>query len=147
MADRPARIGNGDFLGCGWSFPPVFDAAAGGVRMVADDTDIRQSLQILFSTRLQERVMLHEYGADLEQFVFDSASTTLFARIRTRLANAILLWEPRIDVEAIEIAPSALIDGLLEIGVAYTVRQTNSRSNMVFPFYLQGEGTNVRPIG
>lgn len=147
MASGPPRVGNGDFLGCGWSFPPVFDAASGSVRMAADDEDIRQSLQILFATRLQERVMLPDYGADLEQFVFDSESTALFARIRTRLANAILLWEPRIDVEEIDIAAPQTVDGPLQIGVAYTIRQTNSRSNMVFPFYLQGEGTNVRAIG
>ncbi|MCG2584157.1 GPW/gp25 family protein [Massilia sp. TS11] len=138
---------SGDFLGRGWSFPPSFDRASGCVRMVSDDTDIQQSLQILFTTMLQERVMLPEYGADLGQFVFDAASSTLFAQIRTRLNQAILNWEPRIAVDDIVIVASALIDGLLEIGLTYTILQTNTRSNMVYPFYLQGEGTNVRPIG
>jgi phage baseplate assembly protein W len=142
-----AGADKGDFLGCGWSFPPAFDLASGGVRMVSDDADIQQSLQILFSTMRQERVMLPDYGADMEQFVFDSADSTLFARIRTRLNHAILSWEPRIAVDGVTIVASGAVDGLLEIGLSYTILQTNTRSNMVYPFYLQGEGTHVRPLG
>lgn len=142
-----ATTDNGDFLGCGWSFPPSFDAGSGTVQMVRDDIDIQQSLQILFSTLRQERIMLPDYGAGLGQFVFDSVDSTLVARIKTTLSNAILAYEPRIDVEQITVVESELVDGLLEIGLTYTIRQTNSRSNMVYPFYLQGEGTNVRRIG
>ncbi len=135
------------FLGKGWSFPPTFDNAAGAVQMVEDDTDIQQSLTVLFSTLRRERVMLPNYGCDLTGFVFDSADSALFARIQSALANAILYYEPRIDVDNIVVAEVDPLAGLLQITLSYTVRQTNSRSNMVYPFYLQGEGTNVRRIG
>ena len=35
------------FLGTGWSFPPAFDEHKGGIRMVSEEADIRQSLFIL----------------------------------------------------------------------------------------------------
>ncbi|HZX26325.1 MAG TPA: GPW/gp25 family protein [Telluria sp.] len=139
-----AQDDNAAFLGCGWSFPPLFDAFGGTVKMVQGDTDIQQSLTILCSTLLGERVMLPQFGAGLGQFVFDRADATLIARIKSTLSNAVLLYEPRIDLDDITVVESGTIDGLLEIGMTYTIRQTNSRSNMVYPFYLQGEGTNVR---
>jgi phage baseplate assembly protein W len=141
------RQRDGSFLGCGWSFPPTFDAQAGSVHMVADDADIQQSLAVLFSTLRRERVMLPDFGCGLSEFVFDSVDSALFARIKATLANAILLYEPRINVGTIDVTAVNDTDGLLQIALSYTIRTTNTRSNMVYPFYLQGEGTNVRRIG
>ena len=45
------------FLGTGWSFPPEFNNMTGTVEMVSNVDDINQSLQILLSTTLGERVM------------------------------------------------------------------------------------------
>jgi phage baseplate assembly protein W len=135
-----------NFLGRGWSFPPAFDIDAGRAVLVSDDDDIRQSLRVLFTTLRGERVMLPLYGCALQQFVFDGVSPALYARIRSELSNAILYYEPRIDVDAIDIEQTQPLNGWLRITVSYTIRQTNSRSNMVFPFYVAGEGTNVRVI-
>lgn len=139
----PDRIG---FLGQGWSFPPSFDLARGSVCLVADEADIQESLQVLMSTMPQERTMLPAYGCNLRQFQFDSAEPALYARIRKQVANAILHFEPRITLTAVDVVLSSPVTGLLTITVSYLIRQTNTRSNMVFPFYLQGEGTNVRQI-
>jgi phage baseplate assembly protein W len=134
------------FLGCGWSFPPTFEASAGGVVMVKDDEDIQQSLRVLFSTLLKERVMLPTYGCGLFHSVFEPADSALYSRIKSMLSNAILYFEARINVVSISIEEDDAVDGLLQITLSYQIRQTNSRSNMVYPFYLQGEGTNVRKI-
>lgn len=134
-----------NFLGRGWGFPPTFDKTEGAVLMVQDDEDILQSLHILFSTMTLERVMLPEYGCALQSHVFDSIDTTLFARLKHLLSDAILHYEPRIILDGIEIRRNAEEEGRLDILLDYTIRQTNSRSNMVYPFYLS-EGTNVRRI-
>lgn len=138
---------NSDFLGRGWAFPPSFDRRAGEVAMVQDDEDIRQSLEVLFTTLRGERVMLPLYGCGLQRFVFDAMGPALYTRIRSELSNAILYYEPRIDVERIAVEPLRPLEGWLTITIVYTIRQTNTRSNMVFPFYLAGEGTHVRQIG
>ncbi|MGZ8218810.1 GPW/gp25 family protein [Methylomagnum sp.] len=133
------------FLGRGWGFPPTFDAASSGVRMVEADADIRQSLGILFSTLPGERIMLPRYGCPLHALVFEGVNDTLVTQLETLLADAILYFEPRIRVDAINVSQHAHADGLLLIELDYTVIQTNTRSNMVYPFYLL-EGTNVRRL-
>lgn len=52
------------------------------------------------------------------------------------LGDAILYYEPRIALEDLEISESEDLTGLLFINITYTVRSTNSRYNMVYPFYL-----------
>lgn len=134
-----------DFLGRGWGFPPTFERAAGELVMVQDESDIRQSLQILFSTALRERVMLPEYGCSLQDYVFDPIGVPLFTMLEDVVANAILLFEPRIIVNGIAADADQGNSGRVNIAIDYTIRRSNTRSNMVYPFYLS-EGTNVRRI-
>jgi len=130
------------FLGRGWSFPPTFDAAAGTVEMVEAEEDIRQSLRILFSTTPGERVMLPLYGSALDSFVFAGMDNTLQTHMKSVIQDAILNFEPRIVLEAIDVRPDQHVDGVLKITLTYLIRSLNSRSNMVFPYYL-AEGTSV----
>ncbi len=125
-----------DFLGTGWSFPPTFSTLTWSVNMVSNDLDIHESLWILFSTRIGERIMVPEYGSDIYQMVFRAINTTLTTQIQNMVRQAILNWEPRIDVDEVKVEVSPDEDGLLLIGVNYNIRRTNTRSNMVYPFYL-----------
>ena len=136
-----------DFLGRGWSFPPQFDRDE-GVRMVSGETDILQSLHVLFSTIRSERVMLPDYGSELSTLVFDNVDAGFALRVRHLVRDAILHYEPRILVEERDVVVCVDPDepGLVWIKLAFTIAQTNTRSNMVYPFY-QAEGNNVRPLG
>jgi phage baseplate assembly protein W len=142
MADQDAK---NDILGCGWSFPPTFSRESGCVEMVSDDQDIRQSLQVLFTTIQGERIMLPEYGSRLQEYVFENINETLLSKIQVAISEAVLYYEPRITVLGIDIEADDSVAGMLTIKLAYLIRQTNTRSNMVYPFYLQ-EGSNVRQI-
>jgi len=124
------------FLGTGWSFPPTFSRALGGVAMVSDDVDIRESLWVLLSTSLGERVMLPTYGCELRQMVFRGINTTLTRQLQDYVQQAILYWEPRITVESVTVQQTASLEGQLTIDIAYVITQTNTRSNLVYPFYL-----------
>lgn len=137
---------NAAFLGQGWSFPPSFDLSTRAVSLVSGDTDIRQSLYVLFSTLRGERVMLPDYGCNLSSYVFATADSSLFTAMRAAISSAVLYFEPRITVDQIIIIQDPATPNLLTITLDYTVRLTNTRSNMVYPFYLQGEGNNVRRI-
>ncbi len=128
------------FLGTGWSFPPTFSRSARSVVMVSGEVDVRESLWILFSTALGERVMLPEYGSAIWEMVFQGINTTLMTQIADLVQQAILYWEPRIDVEYVNVTPASSLDGVLLIEVAYVVSATNTRNNLVYPFYIQ-EGT------
>ena len=131
------------FLGTGWSFPPTFSRTWLGVEMVSGLADIRESLHILFSTAQGERVMLPDYGCDLWRMVFRGLTTTLTTQLKDMVEQAIVLWEPRIDVLSVSAVADPERDGLVNIGVEFTVRRTNTRSNFVYPFLL-GEATLVR---
>ena len=134
-----------DFLGRGWSFPPSFIAELGCVEMVRDDVDIQQSLHILFSTIQHERVMLPDYGSRLHNYVFGNIGEILFTQIKKCIFDAVLYFEPRISILEIKVSANPDTKGMVTIELDYMVRQTNTRSNMVYPFYL-AEGSNVRQI-
>ncbi|MCL2931286.1 MAG: GPW/gp25 family protein [Trichodesmium sp. MAG_R03] len=123
------------FLGTGWSFPPTFNKDTGTVEMVSNEEDIRESLEIILSTGPSERIMQLDFGCELSQFMFEEITQSLITRIRGTVSDALLEHEPRIEVDDISVEEGEE-QGLLLIGVSYTVRATNTRSNMVYPFYL-----------
>ncbi|MCC5946168.1 MAG: GPW/gp25 family protein [Bernardetiaceae bacterium] len=130
------------FLGKGWKFPPTFDKNRNTVMMVSDEQDINESLRILFSTLPGERLMNPEYGTVLHEMVFEDMSETLIGQISESLETLIIRHEPRIEVEQIDIDTEEYLDGVIHIELMYRVRLTNTRSNMVYPFYFI-EGTNI----
>lgn len=129
--------GEQSFLGSGWGFPPTFGPGGADVQMVSGTEDIEQSLAILLDTRRGERVMQEEFGCDLSDFLFAEISQGLIGRVRSLVADAVLHHEPRIVLNDVEVSDSQSRDGVLLIRLDYTVRATNSRYNMVYPFYLQ----------
>jgi|SRR5215213_1326523 len=128
---------NKSFLGTGWAFPPTFLKKPCQVVMVSDEEDIRQSLQILLSTRHGERVMQPEYGCNLDVLLFEPISTSLISFVKDLIEKAILYHEPRIELRKIDISIAEVLQGLLLIELEYVVRTTNSRYNLVYPFYLK----------
>lgn len=139
MANEPK---NRNFLGRGWSFPPAFDGQGVQVRMVEAEEDIRQSLTILLSTQLGERVMQYGYGWQRDALMFEPLTTTFATYLKNEIEKAILFYESRIDLNKVQFSPSSTEEGLIEIRLDYTIRTTNTRSNMVFPYYLE-EATNA----
>jgi len=123
------------FLGVGWSFPPAFDNVGGEVQMLKGEDDIQSSLQVLLATRLGERVVQPLFGCNLDAMMFELLDTTLKTEMRDLIQKAILYFEPRVNVDKIDLE-SANTSGLILITVNYTVRSTNTRGNLVFPFYL-----------
>ncbi|SHI62648.1 hypothetical protein SAMN05444280_10439 [Tangfeifania diversioriginum] len=130
------------FLGRGWSFPPEFQKETGAVKMLEDEADIKSSLEILLATRPGERIMLPEYGCNLEELLFKPMNLTLKTYVIDLIKTSILYHEPRIDVNKIDIDAADELNGVLMINIDYTIRTTNSRKNMVFPFYKE-EGNEL----
>lgn len=128
------------YLGTGWSFPPSFDKDSKTVTMVSAEKDIEQSLEILLSTSLGERVMQPEYGCNLKDYQFESMDNSFIGFIKDLVERAILYFEPRILLERVDITePDSfeLIEGLLRITVSYRIEGTNTRNNYVYDFYLR----------
>lgn len=130
------------FLGRGWSFPPTFDRNLAGVVMLEAEADIASSLEILLTTIRGERVMLPQYGCNLDELVFESFDTRMKTLMADKVESAILYHEPRIALESVRLDDSRELEGVVLIAVTYRVKATNSRFNFVFPYY-QKEGTDI----
>lgn len=124
------------FLGQGWGFPPTFARGGADVEVVSGLDDVRQSLQIILGTAPGERVLQESFGCALGRLLFEERDQSLINRIEKIVSDALLSHEPRIHVDAIDVTESSEEQGCLLIRVDYTVRGTNSRFNLVFPFYL-----------
>lgn len=128
--------GDQSFLGTGWSFPPTFTQDGAAVEMVSGPEDIQQSLHILLSTSLGERIMQEEFGCDLHSVLFAEIDQGLINSLTSIVTDAILYHEPRIALDELDILESSAEPGLLLIQIDYTIRGTNSRFNLVYPFYI-----------
>ena len=131
------------FLGTGWSFPPEFVRETGQALMTSDEDDIRASLVILLGTSIGERFLNPEYGLDMHEMLFDPLGTTMKTFLQDRVKTAILIFEPRINLLSLELDTTAQYEGKISIVVDYEVRATNSRYNLVYPFYVS-DGNEMR---
>ena len=100
------------------------------------ETDIQQSLEILLSTSLGERVMRPTFGWKRSALMFEPLSTSFGAYLASEIENAILFYESRIQLNRVDFDSSPDETGLILIRLDYTVRTTNTRTNLVYPFYL-----------
>ncbi|MCD2449920.1 GPW/gp25 family protein [Methylicorpusculum oleiharenae] len=130
------------FLGRGWSFPPSFSFASCTVDMTEAEADIVASLEILLGTAQGERVMLPQYGCNLQELLFETLDTRMKTLMADKVESAILYHEPRIELEKVSLDDSLALEGVVLISVTYRVKTTNSRFNFVYPFYKQ-EGTDI----
>jgi phage baseplate assembly protein W len=131
-APDPARA----FLGVGWAFPPRLDAAGAVAEAVYED-DVREAIRIVLGTNPGERVMRPDFGAGLDRFVFEPVNPTTIARLQRQVREALVTWEPRIDIDEIDVKPQGTPPVVLLVELVYRVRATNALENFVYPFYLQ----------
>lgn len=131
------------FLGTGWSYPPQFMPESGEVMMTSDEEDIEASLKILLGTAVGERFLNPNYGLDLHEMLFEPMSTTMTTFLKDRAKIALLIYEPRIDLLTLDLDTSAQLEGKVSLVLDYEVKATNSRFNLVFPFYIL-DGSEAR---
>lgn len=125
------------FLGRGWAFPPEFSRGVSPTSMVSEEEDIQQSLHILFSTRMGERLMRPDYGIDLHQLVFHNMDLTARTQLKEAIERAVLYYEPRITLDDVVFDMSEERNGVLRMCLEYTIRLTNTRGNLVYPYYYE----------
>lgn len=123
------------FLGRGWSFPVSVEA--GQTTTAAYDEDVRQAILIILGTDPGERVMRPDFGAGLRAFVFEPLNPSTLEALRQRVLEALIDWEPRIDVDSVVATADAASVGKVLIEMSYRVRATNTHANLVYPFYLE----------
>lgn len=124
------------FLGTGWHFPVQLDEN-GHIRLARHEESIQQAIWMILGTSPGERVMTPEFGCGLHDLVFAVNNARTAGEVAGAVREALITWEPRIDVLDVMAYPDEAQPNLLLIEINYAVRSTNSRFNLVYPFYLE----------
>ena len=148
---------NQDFIGRGWRFPIKVNAR-GRLEWSDGPRRIEDAIWIIIKTALGERLMRPTFGAGVDDFVFQSNSEINRVQLATVIKNALLQWEPRIDLDDVRVesgwqatdsrlealdSPQAMkdrstaLDSQVNVTIEYRLRTTNEIFNVVFPFYLE----------
>jgi phage baseplate assembly protein W len=129
------------FWGTGLAFPIM--TQAGRLTTASDEALIDQSIRTILGTNPGERAMRPDFGAGLRAFVFEPMNVTTLEALRNRVRDSLIDWEPRIDVDQVNLTTenNPAERGIVWINVTYRVRSTNTVRNLVYPFYLE-EGSS-----
>lgn len=126
----------GDFLGVGWT-APVSLSATGQVELAHEEAAVRQSIWMILSTAPGERLMRPDFGCGIHDLVFAPNSAETIGQLMSAVSQALISWEPRIDLENVDVFAEPEQPSCLIIQIHYRVRSTNNRFNLVYPFYLE----------
>jgi phage baseplate assembly protein W len=124
-----------EFIGKGWRFPIQPDAS-GALSYSDGDSNVEQSLHILLMTALGERVMRPDFGCKAPRLVFSPGSLHYLRLLETTIREAVRDWEPRVDLDEVRAETVAGQETSVSVTIAYRVRSSNTRRNLVFPYYL-----------
>ena len=124
-----------DFLGRGCAFPIQPDGT-GSLRYAEGHAHVEQSLKILLLTTLGERVMRPDLGCRAPRLVFSPGSVQHLRLLETSVREAVRDWEPRVELEDVQTEVSPDSENSVTVHIAYKIRGSNVRGNLVFPFYL-----------
>jgi len=122
-----------DFIGRGFPFPLRIDER-GSMALVGGIEELERSMTVIISTAPGERPFRPLFGCQIWELMFEPINANTLGLMEMYVQDALRLWEPRIDVDEVLVEPGD-VDGSVEISILYTVRATNDRRNLVYPFY------------
>lgn len=123
------------FLGIGWKLPVSLED--GRIAMAEYEESIRDSIWIILATARGERKMRPDFGCGIHDLVFAVHSGETSGRVASEVRQALILWEPRIDLIDVSARTDEAEPTRLLIQIEYRVRATNNRFNLVYPFYVE----------
>lgn len=124
-----------DFIGRGISFPMRVDQS-GAIATSSGAADIDSSIRMILTTAPGERLMRPEFGCRIWELLFEPINANTLGLMGEAVREAIGRWEPRVVLDDLRLDPSGQHAGEVLIEIDYTVRTTNDRRNLVYPFYV-----------
>jgi phage baseplate assembly protein W len=125
-----------DILGTGWKFPVRINSR-GGFALSAQEQDVAESIWLVLASARGERLMLPDFGCGVHDYVFAPNNASTRGAIGYQVQQALVRWEPRIDVVDVRVVDDPAQPNLLLIAVDYRIRANNALHNLVYPFFLQ----------
>jgi phage baseplate assembly protein W len=109
--------------------------ARGGIALARREQELEQAMRLILSTYPGERPMRPGFGSRARDFVFRSATIDTAAELAQEVESALTRWEPRVDLEYVDVTIDAAEGNKFYIDISYRVKGTNDKRNLVFPFY------------
>ena len=134
---RTTQDSSGDpgFIGSGFRFPMAVDHR-GAIALTSGPDDLDSSIRVVLSTAPSERVMRPEFGCTIWDLLFEPVNANTLGLMSDAVRRAVAQWEPRVEVDDVSVVQDDDDASLVRIDVAYRVRATNDRRNLVYPFYV-----------
>ena len=123
-----------DFVGRGFAFPMGANPS-GGSAMVSGTHNVEQAMLLVLGTAKGERPMRPEFGCGIHDLVFAPADASTAGTAAYEVQSSLRRWEPRIDVQDVDVTFEEGGVGIMYLSITYTIRGTNDPRNLVFPFY------------
>src|ERR1700736_1604147 len=92
----------GKIFGKGISFPPRI-GSDGQISWSEGKANVRESIQVILLTELNERVRLPAFGGNLGLFLFEPNTVATRHSMQDRITRALQQWEPRILVRSVDV--------------------------------------------
>lgn len=124
---------NVDFLGKGIALDFGVDSH-GGIRFSSYEKSVEESIDIILSTHIGERIYNYKFGCKIHELMFEPNNVRTQALAARYVREALENFEPRItltDVEAFSENEKSL-----NINITYVLIESNKEYNLVYPFYL-----------
>jgi uncharacterized protein len=123
------------FLGTGWRFPILPDEA-GRLGYAVGEQSIEHCLRALLLTATGERVMRPDFGTKAQESVFAPGSVQNLRDLERSIVDAVRTYEPRVELDGVRAEADPADESRVTVTVEYRIRRTNTKANIVFPFYL-----------
>jgi phage baseplate assembly protein W len=124
-----------DFLGTGWRFPVLPDET-GRLGYAVGEQSIEHCLRALLLTGVGERVMRPAFGTRAPRLVFAPGGVRNLRDLEGAITVAVRDFEPRVELDEVRAEADPADESRVTVTVVYRVRRTNTKNNLVFPFYL-----------
>lgn len=124
-----------DFLGVGVRFP--LKIKNGKMAWSEYEDSIRESILLILKTSMGERIMRPDFGCGLNELVYSTIDTSTASLAIFYVEEALKKWEPRIELIKVDANADSKEGNRLNISIEYKVISSNTRYNLVYPFYVE----------
>ena len=106
----------------------------GEIKMSSYEKSVEESIYIILSTKVGERVYNSEFGCRIHELMFESNNVRTQTMAKRYVEEALTKFEPRITLR--DVAVFSLDEKSINLNIEYEIVKSNSINNYVYPFYI-----------
>jgi phage baseplate assembly protein W len=101
----------------------IFDEnpITGNLARVTNEESVKQSIRNLILTNRSERLFQPLAGSRINSLLFENFDSSLVSSIETEIRETISLYEPRANIERVNITESQIDNNSLEITILFSI--------------------------